>query len=138
MAATLSRSGFAGLYALIFGATYVLVAFLEVVVGRDGGLTLGDGGGINSIILLNSGPHNAIHWIVGIALVGAALAGLAKPVVRTIGVVFVVVTLVGLVLPSTTMDLLGYGENLSVPIVYTLVHALTAVTALYAGFVARD
>lgn len=137
MAATLSRSGFAGLYALLFGATYLAVALLEVLLGDDG-ITIGDGSSINDIILLNSGPHNAIHWIVGALLVGSALAGVAKPVVRVVGAIFVVVTLVGLVLPSTTMDLLGYGEGLSVPIAYTAVHALTAISALYAGFMAGD
>jgi hypothetical protein len=137
VAATLSRSGFAGLYALLFGTTYLAVALLEVILGDDG-LTIGDGSSVNDIILLNSGPHNAVHWIVGALLVGSALAGAAKPVVRLVGAIFVVVTIVGLVLPSTTMDLLGYGEGLSVPIAYTLVHALTALTALYAGFVASD
>ncbi len=135
MAATLSRSGFAGLYALVFGATYLAVALLEVLIG-DGGVTIGDGTSINQIILLVEQPHNAVHWLTGAALVGSALAGFAKPVVRIIGVVFALVTIVGLVLPSTTMELLGYGEGLSVPIAYTAVHALTALTALYAGFVA--
>lgn len=137
MAATLSRSGFAGLYALMFGATYLAVALLEVVLGDDG-LTIGDAPSINEIILLLEQPHNAIHWLTGAVLVGAALAGMAKVVVRAVGVVFAIVTVVGLVLPSTTMDLLGYGEGLSVPIAYTLIHALTAATALYAGFVASD
>jgi hypothetical protein len=127
----------AGLYALVFGAAYLAVALLEVVLGDDG-LTIGDGPSINNIILLVEQPHNAIHWITGAALIGALLAGVAKLVVRVVGVVFALVTVVGLVLPSTTMDLLGYGEDLSVPIAYTLVHALTAVAGLYAGFVASD
>jgi uncharacterized BrkB/YihY/UPF0761 family membrane protein len=49
------------------------------------------------------------------------------------------VTVLGLVAPSFTMDtLLDYGPGLSVPIAYTLVHATTAAAGLYAGFVADD
>jgi hypothetical protein len=144
VAATMSRGavakgGVAGLYALVFGVAYIAVALIEVIKG-DEPLKIGDGSNINEIILLKSTPHNLIHWVTGAVLLLAFFAGVAKPVARVIGVVFLLVTILGLIAPSFTMhDLLDYpGAGLSVPIAYTLVHALTAAGALYAGFLASD
>lgn len=136
MAGALTKQGVAGVYGLVFGATYLAVAILEQVLG-NGGLTIGGGDNINEIILLQSGVHNAVHFATGGLLVVGALVGAAKPVARVVGIVFTLVTALGLLLPGTVMDLLGYGDGLSVPIAYTAVHALTAVTALYAGFVSK-
>lgn len=134
----LANAGTAGLFALVFGVAYVATALLEVILGDDG-LKIGDGSNINEIILLKSTPHNLIHWVVGIALLAAFFVGMAKVAARAVGAVFALVTVLGLVAPSFTMDtLLDYGPNLSVPIAYTLIHALTAAAGLYAGFVADD
>ena len=137
---TLANAGTAGMFALVFGVAYVATALLEVILGKDG-LTIGDGAAssVNNIILLKSTPHNLIHWVVGIALLAAFFVGMAKLAARVVGAVFALVTVLGLIAPSFTMDtLLDYGPNLSVPIAYTLVHALTAGAGLYAGFVADD
>jgi hypothetical protein len=135
---TLANSGTAGLFALVFGVAYVSVALLEVILGDDG-LHVGDGSNINEIILLRSTPHNLIHWVVGIALLAAFFLGFAKIAARVVGSVFALVTALGLLAPSFTMDtLLDYGPGLSVPIAYTLVHATTAAAGLSAGFVADD
>ena len=134
----LANAGTAGLFAVVFGVAYVATALLEVILGDDG-LKIGDGSNINEIILLKSTPHNLIHWVVGIALLAAFFVGMSKLAARVVGAVFALVTVVGLLAPSFTMDtLLDYGPNLSVPIAYTLVHALTAAAGLYAGFVADD
>lgn len=135
---TLANAGTAGLFALVFGVAYVATALLEVILGDDG-LKIGDGSNINEIILLKSTPHNLIHWVIGIALLVAFFVGVAKVAARVVGAVFALVTVLGLIAPSFTMDsLLDYGPGLSVPIAYTLVHGLTAAAGLYAGFVADD
>lgn len=136
MAGAVTKQGVAGIYGLVFGATYLAVAILEQLLG-NGGLTIGGGDSINEVILLQAGVNNAVHFATGGLLVLGALVGAAKPVARMVGIVFTLVTSLGLLLPATTMDLLGYGEGLSVPIAYTAVHAVTAVTALYAGFVSK-
>ena len=136
--AALAKSGTAALFALVFGVAYVATALLEVILGDDG-WTVGDVSSVNEIILLKSTPHNLIHWVVGIALLAALFLGMAKVAARVVGVVFAIVTVLGLIAPSFTMDdLLDYGPGLSVPIAYTLVHATTALAGLYAGFVADD
>lgn len=139
MAATMQRQGVAGLFALVFGLAYIAVAVLEVIRGDDGVLLNNPIDGVNDIILLESTPHNIIHFATGGVLLLAFLVGIAKPIVRLVGVVFLAVTIIGLVAPAFTMDdLLDYGPDLSVPIAYTIIHALTALGALYAGFVAGD
>jgi hypothetical protein len=134
----LAKSTTAGMFALVFGVAYVATALLEVILGDDG-WTVGDVSSVNEIILLKSTPHNLIHWVVGIGLLGALFLGMAKVAARAVGAVFALVTVLGLIAPSFTMDdLLDYGPGLSVPISYTLIHAVTAVAGLYAGFVAED
>ena len=134
----LAKSGTAAMFALVFGVAYVATALLEVILGDDG-WTIGDASNINEIILLRSTPHNLIHWAVGIGLLAALFLGMAKLAARVVGSVFALVTVLGLIAPSFTMDtLFDYGPDLSVPIAYTLIHALTAAAGLYAGFVAED
>ncbi len=134
----LAKSGTAAMFALVFGVAYVATALLEVILGDDG-WTVGDVSSVNEIILLKSTPHNLIHWVVGIGLLGALFLGMAKVAARAVGGVFALVTVLGLIAPSFTMDdLLDYGPGLSVPISYTLIHAVTALAGLYAGFVAED
>lgn len=138
MAATMKRQGVAGLYAAVFGLAYIATAIVEQIRGADG-VFLNTPPSINDIILLKSVPHNIIHFATGGVLLLAFLAGIAKPIVRLVGIVFLAVTIVGLAAPSFTMDdLLDYGPGLSVPIAYTIIHALTALGGLYAGFIASD
>ncbi|MGH9198347.1 MAG: hypothetical protein ACRD1T_21760, partial [Acidimicrobiia bacterium] len=78
-------------YALAFGIAYTAVALLEVILG-SGGLKVG-----GQTILMVTVLQNAIHWLVGIAVLGSFFAGetAARNVARVVGIVFVVVTLLG-------------------------------------------
>jgi len=136
MAEAYGSRGIAKTYALIFGIAYVVVALLEVIAGRDGWTVGGAVTSTNQVILAFQPVHNLIHWATGVVVLGSFFAGesAARGVTRVVGVIFLIVTLVGLIAPKFTMDLLGYGELSPVPISYTLVHAITAIGALYAGF----
>ncbi len=97
---------------------------------------------LNQILLLKGTLHNLIHWATGLVLLGAFLAGgaIAKMVAQVFGVVYTVVVILGLIAPGFTMNLIGYNldgiPDLSVPIAYTIDHALIAVGGIYAGFLA--
>jgi len=118
-------------YALVFGIAYLAVAALEVLLGSNG-LVLG-----GVVILQIQLVQNAIHWIVGLAVLGSFFAGenWAKLVARAVGLVFVLVTLLGLFAEPLTGQLLGFPGAL--PASYNVVHLLTAAAALFAGFAAQ-
>jgi hypothetical protein len=118
-------------YALVFGIAYLAVAALEVALG-SGGLVIG-----GTVILQIQLVQNAIHWIVGLAVLGSFFAGerWAKLVARVVGAVFVLVTLLGLFVEPMTGQLLGFPGAL--PASYNVVHLLTAGAALFAGFAAQ-
>jgi hypothetical protein len=123
-----STGSIARTYALVFGIAYVVVAVVEDVLGSSG-LSVG-----GATILKVTPVQNAIHWLVGVAVLGSFFAGetAARLVARIVGVVFVVVTLLGVFARHLTGELLGFHGNL--PWSYNVVHALTAVAALIAGF----
>jgi hypothetical protein len=123
--------GIVQIYALVFGIAYLGVAVLEDVFG-SGGLKIG-----GTTILQVQLVQNIIHWIVGLAVLGSFFAGenVAKIVARVVGVVFVLVTLLGLFLEPLTGQLLGFPDAL--PMSYNIVHLLTAAAALFAGFAAQ-
>jgi hypothetical protein len=123
--------GIVQMYALVFGIAYLGVAVLEVVLGSNG-LKLG---GVT--ILQVQLVQNLIHWVVGLAVLGSFFAGedWAKTVARAVGLVFVLVTLLGLFVEPLTGQLLGFPDAL--PLSYNLVHLLTAAAALFAGFAAQ-
>ena len=155
-------------FALLFGLAYLSIAIIEAVVGgvSDGKLTgpgwifagglpaapdpanalnalvVDKGLDLNQVLLLKGSLHNLIHFATGIVLLGAFVAGasIAKQVAKVFGVVYVATTLLGLIAPGFTMDLLGYDldgvGDLTVPIAYTIDHALIAVGGIYAGFLA--
>jgi hypothetical protein len=121
------RWGIARTYALIFGIAYLGVAATEVIT-KDA----------LEPVLEFTGIQNAIHWAVG-AVVLLSFFGseaTAKLVARAVGLVFVAITVFGIVAPDTLGDLLGYESG--IPASYNVVHALTAVAALYAGFATRS
>ena len=117
-------------YALVFGIAYIAVAVLEDILGGNG-LKIG-----GYTILQVTFLQNAIHWIVGVAVLGSFFAGesIAKLVARVVGIVFVLVTVLGLVAEPFTGKLLGFSGAL--PGSYNIVHLLTAAAALFAGFAA--
>lgn len=125
-----SRWGIVQTYALVFGIAYLAVALLEDILGGSG-LKIG-----GTTILMVTGVQNAIHWIVGVAVLGSFFAGesTAKLVARAVGIVFVLVTVLGLFVEPLTGKLLGF--NGSLPMSYNVVHLLTAAAALFAGFAA--
>lgn len=126
------RWGIVQAYALVFGIAYIAVALLEDILGA-GGNSLAIGG---YTILMLAGIQNAIHWIVGVGVLGSFFAGesAAKVVARVVGIVFVLVTVLGLVAEPLTGKLLGFSGSL--PGSYNVVHLLTALAALFAGFAA--
>jgi hypothetical protein len=128
MEASRSSASIARTYALIFGIAYIGVAVAEDILGSSG-LTVG-----GTTILKITAIQNAIHWVVGLAVLGSFFAGetAARLVARVVGIVFVVVTLLGVFARDFTGDLLGFHGPL--PWSYNVVHALTAVAALVAGF----
>jgi uncharacterized protein DUF4383 len=130
MEKTASRWGIVQTYALVFGIAYLAVALLEDILGGSG-LKIG-----GTTILMVTGVQNAIHWIVGVAVLGSFFAGesTAKLVARAVGIVFVLVTLLGLFVEPLTGKLLGFTGSL--PMSYNIVHLLTAAAALFAGFAA--
>ena len=125
------RLGIARTYALVFGIAYLAVAMLEVILG-SAGLTVGD-----TVILRVTPVQNAIHWIVGLAVLGSFFAGesAARTVAQAIGIVFVIVTALGFVARELTGQLLGFDGPL--PWTYNVVHLATAAVALFAGFAAE-
>jgi hypothetical protein len=123
--------GIVQIYALVFGIAYLAVAVLEVALGSNG-LNIG-----GVVILQVQLVQNLIHWVVGLAVLGSFFAGenWAKIVARAVGVVFVLVTLLGLFIEPLTGQLLGFPGAL--PASYNVVHLLTAAAALFAGFAAQ-
>lgn len=133
MESTTSTPGsIARTYALIFGITYVAVALIELILGSEG-LVIGD-----TTILKVTGLQNAVHWLVGVGVLASYAAGevAAKMTARIVGVVFVLLTVLGLVARDLTGDILGFPDGL--PWSYNIVHALSAAAALFAGFAATS
>jgi hypothetical protein len=123
------KLGFARTYALIFGIAYIAVALLELILGD---LTAGD-----FVILQRTTLQNIIHWAVGVVVLGSFFAGeaAARMVARIVGIVFVAITIWGFVSPSSLGDFLGYSGD--IPVIYNIIHLVTALVALFAGFAGR-
>lgn len=126
-----ARMGIARMYALVFGIAYLAVALVEVILGSSG-LSIG-----GTQILRVTAAQNVVHWAVGVVVLGSFFGGemAARTVARIVGVVFVLVTLLGVVARDFTGSLLGFDGGL--PWSYNVVHAATAVLALFAGFAAQ-
>jgi Domain of unknown function (DUF4383) len=124
------RMGFARFYALVFGIAYIGVALLELILTD---LTIGD-----TVILQRTTLQNIVHFAVGIVVLGSFFAGemAARNVARIIGIVFVALTVYGFVAPDSLGDLLGYDGD--IPMSYNVVHLVTALLALFAGFAGRS
>ena len=123
------KMGFARTYALIFGIAYIGVALLELILGD---LTAGD-----VVILDRTTLQNVVHWAVGVVVLGSFFAGeaAARTVARIVGIVFVALTIWGFVSPSSLGDFLGYPGD--IPVIYNIIHLVTALLALFAGFAGR-
>ena len=128
------KMGIARMYALIFGIAYLAVGLLELVYGFEDPLALGE-----TVIIAGATLHIVIHIAVGVLVLGSFFAGesAAKSVARVVGVVFLIVFLLNVFASSFYAELVGFPEGSDTPIVYTIVHALTAAGALFAGFSSR-
>jgi len=120
------KMGFARFYALVFGVAYIGVSLVELIFGD---ISVGD-----TVILERTTMQNIVHWAVGVVVLGSFFAGeaAARTVARIVGVVFVILTIYGFVAPDSLGDLLGYGGD--IPMSYNIIHGLTALVALFAGF----
>jgi len=68
------KLGIVRVYALVFGIAYLAVAALEVGLKVFGSGSLVVGG---QTILKITPAQNAIHWLVGVAVLGSFFAGTA-------------------------------------------------------------
>jgi hypothetical protein len=126
------KLGIARFYALVFGVAYLGVAILELFYPESDPLQIGD-----VVILQRTVLQNVVHFAVGIVVLGAFFAGerAARNVARVIGVVFLLLTIYGLAAPESMGNVFGYRGGM--PMAYTVIHAVTAVLALLAGFARR-
>lgn len=112
-------------YALVFGIAYVLVALIELIFRSvAGGL------------LFFTPVHNAIHWLTGVLGLLAYWSGMAmsKLYAQVFGVVFIIVTILGFAAPDFLATVLGYPVNLF----YNIVHLITGLAGIYAGFIWKE
>jgi hypothetical protein len=123
------KMGIARMYALIFGIAYLAVGLLELFYKSPDALSLGD-----TVLLTGGTIHIVIHLAIGVLVLGSFFAGesAAKSVARVVGVVFLAVFIWNVVAGDSYADFVGIEGDL--PIVYTIVHAVTAAGALFAGF----
>jgi hypothetical protein len=130
--AATGKLGIARMYALVFGIAYVAVALIEDIAGGGTGISVS-----GHTLLKLTATQNVIHWAVGIVVLGSFFVGelAAKMVARAVGIVFVVVSLLGLVARHFTGKLLGFHGSL--PWSYNVIHIATAILALFAGFAAE-
>ena len=132
MAEGYGKLGIARFYALVFGIAYIGVAILELFYPETDPLAIAD-----TVVLQRTVLQNVVHFAVGIIVLGSFFAGetAARNVARVIGVVFLALTVYGFVAPDSLGEVLGYDGD--IPAVYNVIHAVTAVLALFAGFVGR-
>lgn len=128
------KLGIVRVYALVFGIAYLGVAAVEVLLKVFGSGTLTVG---SQVILKITPLQNTIHWLVGLAVLGSFFAGtaVAKLVARGVGLVFLLVSGLGIFASHFTGKLLGFPGAL--PVSYNVVHIATMVAALFAGFAAE-
>ena len=125
------KMGVARMYALVFGIAYLAVGLLELFYGVDDPLLIGD-----TVLIAGGTVHIIIHLAVGILVLGSFFAGqsAAKSVARVVGVVFLIVFALNVFASNFYAELVGFPNGAKTPIVYTIVHAVTAAGALFAGF----
>jgi hypothetical protein len=122
------RMGFARFYALVFGVAYIGVALLELILGV---LRIGD-----ALILQRTTLQNIVHFAIGIAVLGSFFAGerASRTMARVVGVVLLILAIYGFIAPDSLGSLLGYDGD--IPMSYNIIHLVSAVLALFAGFAA--
>lgn len=113
-------------FALVFGIAYVVVALAEVLFSR----------GVSGGLLFFTPVHNAVHWLTGVLGLIAYKSGMAmaKLYAQVFGVVFLLVFILGVATPDFLATVLGYPVNL----VYNVVHLVTGLAGIYAGFIYKE
>jgi len=115
----------ARMFALTFGIIYVLVALIELIWKPE-----------SPDFLFYTSTHNIIHWATGLLGLVAYFQGeaMSRLYAQVFGVVFLLVAVLGFI-PATRdgllNDILGYSVNLF----YNIVHLVTGVFGIWAGFV---
>jgi len=93
--------------ATIFGAVYLLVGLVGFFVTSGVGFFATEG---RNLIVFEVNPlHNVIHLLIGAALLAAGLRSVpaAKAVNSTVGSVYLLVGIVGLFLPGTSLNIIA-------------------------------
>jgi len=92
----------------VFGAVYLVVGLLGFTVSGEDSFAGQHGGHLLGVFAVN-GLHNAVHLLVGVVLVGAAAVGLraAKAANATVGAVYAIVGVLGIVVGSGELNLLA-------------------------------
>ena len=126
-AETGGRGGVARNFALILGVAYVALALTEAIAKQA-----------LEPVLPFTGALNAIHWTLGTILLLSFFGGetQARSVVRAVAVVFLSVTIFGVVARTAAGHALGFPETL--PWSCDVLNAVTCAASVYAGFVVRS
>lgn len=95
------------LLATVFGAVYLLVGIVGFFVTSGIGFFATEG---RNLIIFEVNPlHNIIHLAIGAALLTAGLSSVAaaKTMNSTVGSVYLLVGIVGLFLPGTSLNIIA-------------------------------
>jgi Domain of unknown function (DUF4383) len=114
------------MYALVFGAVYLLVGLV--------GLAIAPGMEPRSLVIFDINlAHNLVHIVLGIAGLAAYFGGFgtSRIYAQVVGVVLLVVALAGF-LPQPLLGVLPIGGA------DIILHALTGALGVYSGFMAQD
>jgi hypothetical protein len=94
------------------GAVYVVVGLIGFTASGGSDFAGPHGGHLLGIFAVN-GLHNIVHLLVGAALIGAAAAGsvASKAVNSLVGAVYLLVGIVGVIVGSSSLNLLALNAS---------------------------
>ncbi len=120
------RAEYIRYFAYGFGATYILVGLLGLLLTGFGDLI----SPAATLIAFRVNPlHNLIHILVGaLWVISGARISTARMASRAIGVVYLLLGVVGFFIIGTALDLLALN------VADNFLHLVTAIAALYVGF----
>jgi hypothetical protein len=107
-------------YARFFGVVFTLVALVELL-----NKSVGD-------LIVFTPVHNIIHWVVGLLglIVGFGSGRGAKSYAQVFGIVFAIITILGLFAPDFLATIIGSRVNWF----YNALDAVVAIGGLWTGF----
>ncbi|MER3450504.1 MAG: DUF4383 domain-containing protein [Chloroflexota bacterium] len=120
------RAEYIRYFAYGFGATYILVGLLGLLLTGFGDLI----SPVATLIAFRVNPlHNLIHILVGaLWVISGARISTARMASQAIGAVYLLLGVVGFFIIGTALDLLALN------IADNFLHLVTAIAALYVGF----